>query len=320
MNLPTWIDRDLYPFQPRRFLTEHGAMSYLDEGEGKPVLLVHGTPSWSFEWREVVLALRKNHRVIAPDHLGFGLSDKAPDAPYAPADHTRRLLALFDHLDLREVTLVVHDFGGPIGLPIALERRERVEKLVVINSWMWSNAGEPDAERIDRVVRSALGRALYLNLNFSPRVLLPSCFGDRRRLTAAMHAHYLTPFGRRDERHAAYAMARALMGSNEVYGALWARRAELTMPMEIVWGLADPTFGQAQLARWREAFGAARVTQLDGVGHFVAEEAPEAVAGAIDASVVLAPRAPLAPVRARWPWAVGALAVASAVLAWWGMG
>ncbi|HMI89776.1 MAG TPA: alpha/beta fold hydrolase, partial [Polyangiales bacterium] len=109
-ELPAWVDRQLYPFVPKRFATREGVLRYVDEGRGSPIVLVHGTPSWSFEWRAVIAALRSSHRVIAPDHLGFGLSDKPRQGAYRPADHARRLLALFDALDLRDVTLVVHDF------------------------------------------------------------------------------------------------------------------------------------------------------------------------------------------------------------------
>jgi haloalkane dehalogenase len=315
MNMPTWIDPQRYPFRPERFTTADGEMSYLDEGSGPPVLLVHGTPSWSFEWREVVTALKRTHRVIAPDHLGYGLSEKPASAPYTPADHTRRLLALVDHLDLWDMTLVVHDFGVPIGMPVALDRRERVARVVVLNGWMWSNEGDESVARIDRLVQSALGRALYMNLNFSPRVLLPSCFGDRRNLSSEVHAHYLAPFPRRRDRHALYAMAQALMGASASYQKLWARRAELTMPLHIVWGMADPAFGVAQLDRWKEAFPDAQVETLEGVGHFVAEEAPDAVVRAIDPAVVMGARPPLAPRSVRWPWA--ALAFAAGVFALW---
>src|SRR5690606_31487561 len=121
-----------------------------------------GTPSWSFEWRHVIRELSRDHRVIAPDHLGFGLSDKPFDAPLDPADHAERLRALAKHLELRDVTLVVHDFGGPIGLPLALGDDGLVGRVVVANSWMWSNEGERAVARIDRFVRSAIGRFLYL--------------------------------------------------------------------------------------------------------------------------------------------------------------
>jgi haloalkane dehalogenase len=284
LTVPAWVDRDLYPFTPRTFATPEGRVAYLDEGSGPPVLLVHGTPSWSFEWREVVRALARDHRVIAPDHLGFGLSDKpsAPDAALAPGDHARRLLALVDHLDLRDLTLVVHDFGGPIGLPVALERRARVRRVVVLNSWMWPNAGDAEVARIDRLVRGPLGRFLYLTLNASPRWLLPSALGKRTSLTRSAHAHYLAPFPDRGSRASLYAMALALGGGDAWYEPLWRRRSELRgLPLSIVWGEKDPAFQARHLARWVEAFPEATVTRLPEVGHFPAEEAPAEVARAI---------------------------------------
>lgn len=282
-TLPTWLDRTLYPFTPRRFEHPDGVMSYLDEGCGPPVVLVHGTPSYSFEFREVIRALAPRYRVIAPDHLGFGLSDKpGPTGKLSVRDHQARLLALFDALDLRDVTLVVHDFGGPIGIPLALDRPERVKRLVVLNSWMWPIGDEPQIRRIDRLVRSSFGRWLYLRANISPRMLLPSAFGNRRALTKALHAQYLSPFPTPHDRAALYALAQELGGNDAHYGALWARHRELEIPLDIVWGMADPAFGPAHLECWRDAFPKATITELPHIGHFVAEEAPDALVRVID--------------------------------------
>jgi pimeloyl-ACP methyl ester carboxylesterase len=280
-----WLDTTLYPFTPRRFQTAHGAMSYLDVGSGPTVLLVHGTPSWSFEWRHVIEDLAKDHRVIAPDHLGFGLSDKPWDAPLMPEDHAARLRALVEHLDLRDVTLVVHDFGGPIGLPLALDAETRVSRVVVLNSWMWSHEGDRNVTRVGRFAASALGRFLYLRLNASPRWIVPAALGKRSSLTKAAHRQYVAPFDRREDRMGPYAMALALCGANASYAALWSKRRALAkLPMTIVWGEKDPAFTKAHLERWIEAFPAARVVRLPEVGHFPAEEAPNAVVDAIRAA------------------------------------
>jgi haloalkane dehalogenase len=281
-ELPAWLDRALYPFEPKRFTTQEGTLRYVDEGKGSPLVLVHGTPSWSFEWRAVIAALRGSHRVIAPDHLGFGLSDKPAMGAYRPADHARRLLALFDALDLRDVTLVVHDFGGPIGLPIALERGERVRSVVVLNSWLWPLGNDPRVARISRFVGGALGRFLYTQLNASPRWLLPASFARRERLTAEVHRHYLAPFARRGERTAPWVLGRELVGSDAYYAELWEKRDALArMPLTIVWGEKDPAFGARELSRWREAFPSATVRLLADAGHFPQEEAPYEVIAAI---------------------------------------
>ncbi|MFO0749289.1 MAG: alpha/beta fold hydrolase [Myxococcota bacterium] len=267
-STPAWLDAFLYPFVSREHATPDGVVRYVDEGRGRPILLVHGTPSWSFEWRASIAALAVEHRVIAPDHLGFGLSDKPPGAPYRPVDHARRLASLVEALDLRDVTLVVHDFGGPIGLTWAAGASERVRDIVVLNSWAWSVA-DRRAARISRLVRSPLGRFLYLWLNASPRWLVPASFGDKRRLTRAAHHHYLAPFGRRSERRAPWALGVALAGEAASFEALWSARGRWIDKLRaIVWGMRDPALRPDLLARWREAAPWARVIELADVGHF----------------------------------------------------
>jgi pimeloyl-ACP methyl ester carboxylesterase len=283
-SVPAWVDHAQYPFAVKRFETADGALSYVDEGAGPTVLFVHGTPSWSFEWRAVIAALRADHRCVAVDHLGFGLSDKPRDAPLAPEDHARRLRALVEALDLREVTLVVHDFGGPIGIPLALDCPERVARVVAINTWMWPNGEDPEVRKLDRVIRSPIGRFLYRWLNFSPRVLLPSTFAVKKRLTRALHAQYLRPFARRADREAPYQLARALLGADPHYAALWARRDELARkPLTVLWGMKDPALSERHLKRWVDSFARATVVRVEDAGHFVAEERPDAVIDAVRA-------------------------------------
>lgn len=281
--LPAWLDRNAYPFTPARFATRDGELAYLDEGRGPVVLFVHGTPSWSFEARALVRALAPDHRVVVPDHLGFGLSDKPVDAPLDPASHAHRLRELVERLDLRDVTLVVHDFGGPIGLPLALDT-SRIARVVLLNTWMWSSEGDRSIARLDRFVRSFVGRLAYRWGNLSARVLLPASFGDRKALTKDVHRQYLGPFAHRRDREGTYAMACALRGSDPYYASLWAKREALQrLPVSVVWGLADPAFTEQHLARWESALPQAPVTRLRGCGHFVAEERPDAVLAAIRA-------------------------------------
>ena len=271
---PAWLDRTLYPFATHRFDTPDGRMSYVDEGEGPPVVLVHGTPTWSFLYRSVISTLRSRHRVIAIDHLGFGLSDKPPDAPYRPRDHARRLGALIDALGLSGITLVVHDFGGPIGIGAALERLDRIDRLVVMNTFLWPLEGDPSIRRAGRVAGSWIGRMLYRYMNFSVKVLLPAGFHDRSVLTPHLNAQYAAPFATPDERMGTWAFARALLGESTWYQQLWNRRGELAAkPMLLAWGMTDPAFGPGYLARWQEAFPHARVESFLSSGHFVPEEA-----------------------------------------------
>lgn len=279
---PVWLDRELYPFTSRYFSTGAGRQHYVDEGKGRPILFVHGTPSWSFEWRHAIAALLGEHRAIAIDHLGFGLSDKPLLAAYKPTDHAARLLEFVRALDLRELTLVLHDFGGPIGLPVLFEEPERVRSLVIVNSWAWPHGDDRNVRRLSRLVASPLGRFLYRWLNASPRWLVPATFARRERLTSAIHRQYLGPFANRSERVAPWVLGCELAGSDPYYNALWAQRALLSrVPTTLVWGLRDPAFGSSYLERWRAALPDAHFVELPDAGHFPQEEAPERVSEAV---------------------------------------
>lgn len=280
---PGWLDTRAYPFTPRAFDTVDGRMSYVDEGSGPPVVLVHGTPTWSFLWRHAITHLAaRGYRVVAPDHLGFGLSEKPADADYGPEAHARRLRRLLDELGLRDATLVLHDYGGPIGLPFALDRRDRVRALVLLNTWAWPLSPDARIARGARLAGGPLGGILYRWFNASPRLLLPSVFAQRERLTPEVHAQYLGPFALREARHAPWALARALLGAETWYEMLWSRRDELAeLSTMLVWGMHDPTFGVDYLGRWREALPRAEVLEVPDAGHLVQEEAPEALAAAL---------------------------------------
>ena len=267
------LDRDSFPFRSRHFDSGDGSMHYVDEGSGAPIVLVHGTPTWSFLYRHLIHGLSARHRVVAAAHLGFGLSEKPEGAPYRPEDHARRLAALIEHLGLSDITLVVHDFGGPIGLSYAIAHPERVARLVLFNTWMWSLEGDPAVVRGSRIAAGWLGRFLYRRLNLSPKMLIPRVMGDRRKLTADAHRHYVDVFRTPAERTAPWVLARELLASGPWYDRLWGQRHLLSgKPMLLLWGMKDPAFGPAYLERWRRAFPRAVAVTFQSAGHFVQEE------------------------------------------------
>lgn len=296
--IPTWLDRDRYPFVPRGFDGPHGRSSYLDEGpEGAPpVLLVHGLPTWSFLWRKLVPPLARHHRVIAPDHLGFGLSG-APDPAdfgYRLGDHSAQLAALVEHLDLDGVTLVAHDFGGPIGLPLAIEG-ERVERLVLTNTFLWQEK-RPAVRAAGAFIRSPLGRLLYRRFGIAARAEMPLV--SARRLDGADHRHYLAAQDAPHRRHGTWMMARELNEAGARMAALWERRERLArLPALLLWGLKDPLVGPSALERWRAALPDARVVTYPDTGHFTAEELGAALADPILTFTGHPPRA----AQGAWP-------------------
>jgi haloalkane dehalogenase len=186
---------------------------------------------------------------------------------------------------------VVHDYGGPIALPWALAGDGRVTRLIVLNSWMWSFADDPLMRRRGRLAGGWLGRWLYKWANASLRLLVPSVYGDRRKLTRAIHRQYLAPFrDRRARVEVLWALARALNGSAAFYDQLWRGRAALAaLPATVIWGMRDGAFRPPMLARWREALPAAEVVELAGAGHWPHEEEPEAVSAAVSRALRSSP-------------------------------
>ena len=275
----SWVDRQAYPFRSRYVPVTAGEMHYVDEGQGDIVLFVHGTPTWSFEYRHLIAALSKHHRCIAPDHLGFGLSARPADFAYTPEAHAAMLGEFIDRLGLDRFTLVVHDFGGPIALPLALRQQRAVTRVVALNSWAWPIDDDPEMVRAARLVGGAVGRWLYKYANIEFRLIVPSAYGDRRKLTSAILRQYSSAFADRPARgQVLHTLATALLGSRAHYhSVLDGMTALRELPVLIVWGLKDSFFKPHYLARWQQLLPEATVVTLPGAGHWPHEEEPARV-------------------------------------------
>ncbi|HTV19529.1 MAG TPA: alpha/beta fold hydrolase [Polyangiaceae bacterium] len=280
---PDWLDRNAYPFQSHSLALPDGRMHYVDEGSGEPVLFVHGTPTWSFEYRGLIQPVRGFRRAIAPDHLGFGLSERPEHFEYTPEAHARALAAFVDRLGLERFALVVHDFGGPIALPLALAQPERISRLVVINSFLWPLDADKALAKNAQLAASELGRMLYRHLNAPLRLVMPSAFFDRNKLTPDLHRQYLSVFPDGDSRERVlWQLARCLLGSGDFYARLWQRREALRgIPALIVWGMQDPAFNPQHLRRWQRALPDAEVLDVGDAGHWPHEEQPQLVGDAV---------------------------------------
>jgi len=272
---PPWLDASQYPFASRWFDQPDGSMHYIDEGQGEPVLFVHGNPSWSFEYRRLIRHFSASHRCLAVDHLGFGLSDKPSHADYTPQAHAARLASFIEAKGLTGITLVVQDWGGPIALDFALRHPERVKRIIAFNSWFFDVRSHVVLRRFSKLVGSALGRWLCERFNFFPRVLMKASFGDAKRFPRHIHAHYLHPFPTAASRAGSWVFPRAIVGESEWLDGLWKQREAIArLPVLLIWGLKDPAFARL-LPIWQAAFPAHQTVRLDDVGHNVAEEAGE---------------------------------------------
>ncbi len=279
MTRPIWLNPAFYPFAGNYLEVESGRMHYLDEGEGVPIVMVHGTPSWSFLYRHLVRGLADSYRCVAPDQLGFGLSDKPEAFAYTPVAHAENLGRLIDKLELKDIVLVVHDFGGPIGLSYALEHPENVRALVVMNTWLWPNAS---LERAGKVLGNPLGRFLYTRLNFSVNVPLQRLgFADRTVLTDELLKHYREPFPTPRSRKALYELVATIAESNGWFETLWDKRVAIAdKPALLLWGMKDKLVPPSFLTRWQTMFENPETSELDA-GHFLQEEAKEQITQAI---------------------------------------
>lgn len=279
MTPPDWLDRSAYPFPSRVYDTGAGRMHYVDVGDGPTVLLVHGTPTWSFLYRRIINQLKAEYRVVAPDLLGFGLSDKPVSEAVAPERQAEHLRGLVDHLGLDRFVLGVHDFGGPIGLSVALDRPEQIDALVLFNTWMWPWT---DVATVwaSRFFGTRVGRWLYTRWTFSTDVMLPTL--THQTLPSEILRQYQQPFSTPESRYATWVFARDLVGANDWYRSLWSRREGLVpIPALLLWGERDPGFDLLACQRWGQLFSTSEVETFPDAGHLPQEEVPDAVATAL---------------------------------------
>lgn len=273
-----WLNTQEYPFTSHYFSLPAGhRLHYVDEGQGPVLLFVHGTPSWSFDFRQQIKGLCGSYRCVALDHVGFGLSDKPECYDYRPQQHARNLEHLIEHLGLRDLTLIVHDFGGPIGLAYAVQHPGNVRHLIILNSWLWNASQAPEFVKIRPVLASPFLAWLYRWFNFSPRFLLPSSFGARP-LSKALRRQYTAPFCRARERNGTVGFAQALLHEQPWFGVLGQQLPRLREhPVLLLWGMQDKFFGPAYLRRFASAFRQPTVVELPTCGHVPQEEEAEAV-------------------------------------------
>lgn len=282
MRIPSWLDTDIYPFSHHSFERPAGRMHYVDEGSGAPIVMVHGNPAWSFLYRRLITRFSDRYRCVAPDHIGFGLSDKPTDWSYRPKDHADNLAALIDYLELEGITLVVQDWGGPIGLSYALDNPERIDRLVILNTWMWPVDRDWYYRVYSGFMGGPLGRYLIRRHNFFARIVMPLVFGDESRLSAYVHRHYLEALAAPADRTGCWRLAQEVVGSSDWLRSLWERSDRLVgTEVMIVWGMRDIAFRERELDRWIERFPAAAVKRLNA-GHYVQEEASESLIEAME--------------------------------------
>ena len=260
------------PAAPATIRTPAGDLVYTDVGEGPTVVLLHGNPTSARLYRHLISGLRSDYRCVAPDYLGFGRSAAPPGFSYRPPAHATLIERLLQQLGCTDITLVLHDWGGPIGLSYALRHPNTVRALVLMNTWAWPLTHRPLVRLFARFVDTELGRHLIERHNLFARAVMPRTTGSTS--STDWIGPYAAALDTRVRRRACWHFARSLIAETPWLRALWTDRHRLPdVPTLLCWGMADPAFGTEQcLRRWHSLFPSAHVHREPTVGHYVPEE------------------------------------------------
>ena len=275
----------LYPFDEHWLDLDGLRYHYLDEGESEVVVAVHGNPTWSFYYRDLVKDLRNDFRVVVPDHMGCGLSDKPSDADY---DYTlsRRIDdfgALMDDLDLGDINLVVHDWGGMIGLGWAVRNPERIKRLVILNTSAFHLPKSKNFPWQLWMVRDTpLGPLMVRGFNaFSRGASRVAC--TRKALSKEVRDGYCAPYDSWRDRIATLRFVQDIPlrpgeRGYDIVSDTAARLNELSnRPVLVCWGDKDFVFDHHFLEEWLRIYPNAEVHRFPDCGHYVLEDASEEI-------------------------------------------
>ena len=277
---PFQPDRRLFPFESRWFDSAVGPVHYIDEGVGDPILFLHGNPTWSFLYRGLVIRLKKKFRCIALDYPGFGLSVRPENYGYTPAEHADVVSALVRHLDLTKVTIMGQDWGGPIGMRVALDNVPRLRALVMGNTWYWPL----DAWHLKTfayVMSSAPMQTQILRRNFFVEKVMP--LAVKHPLAEEVMHHYREALPTPKSRIGVAEFPRQLMEASLWLGDLAdeVRETLANVPLLLTWGIDDFAFPRHFMERFRDDFRLVTTHRLDAK-HYIQEDAPSEIAEAIE--------------------------------------
>ena len=257
-----------------------GRVHYVDEGVGEPILFLHGNPTWSFLYRGIVIRLKQKYRCIAVDYPGFGLSERPDGYGYTPGEHAAVVRELVRTLDLAGLTIMGQDWGGAIGMRVALDELPRVRALVMGNTWYWPPEGWQMRAfayvmSMDPVQRMILDRNMFVER------LMP--LGVKHPLAEEVMQHYRDAQPTPKSRAGVAELPRQLLEASDWLADLedGVRRSLANVPLLLTWGIHDLAFPTRYMERFREDFRLARVCRLDAK-HFIQEDAPGEIAAAIE--------------------------------------
>lgn len=264
-----------------QFLEIDGArIHYVDEGRGDTLLLLHGNPSWSFLYRKIIAGLKDDFRCVALDFPGYGLSQAAPRYRFTPREHSELLEHFVERLGLKDVGMMVQDWGGPIGLGLAGRRPELVSWLVIGNTFAWPLNSLPRLRGFSWLMGGPIGRSLTYAFNFVPRAFFFRGFAHQ--LPPDVFEMYLAPWKKRSRRAPAVIAPRQLIASSNYLVEVENNLPRLRdRPALIVWGLKDLAFTAEERQRFERLFPDHKTLLFDNASHFLQEDVGDQIAEAI---------------------------------------
>ena len=273
--------RDLYPFESRFIELGSHRMHYLDEGQGETLLMLHGNPTWSFYYRNLVKGLRSQYRCVVPDHIGCGLSDKPQEYNYTLSQHIDNLAVLVDRLNLDHLTLVMHDWGGSIGMGLAVRAPEKIKRLIFFNTAAFITDRIPFSINLCR--NPVIGPLAILKFNLFARVATSWACKQTNRMVGKVRRGYLAPYNSPQNRiaHLRFVQDIPLTPDIPSYPVVEHIESQLgyfrDRPVMIIWGMQDFCFTGYFLDRWKKYFPDAEVHEVEQAGHYVVEDADEEI-------------------------------------------
>jgi haloalkane dehalogenase len=274
-------DPELYPFTSHWFDSSRGRVHYLDEGSGPAIVLWHGNPTWSFLYRDIIRKLRDHFRCIAPDYLGFGLSDRPPGFGYRIEEHASVMGELVDHLGLDGYLSMGQDWGGPISMTVGTARADRVRGVVLGNTWFWP-ADDPATRIFSKVMGSWPMQRAILRRNFFVDRLIPA--GTATSLSEAVMTHYRRVQPSPEARAGVARMPKEILAARPLLERL-SHDVPATLgtkPALLVWGMKDFAFKPGRnIPQMRATFADHVLIELSEAKHYIQEDAPDRISDAI---------------------------------------
>ncbi len=267
-----------YPFRSHFLNLDGRNLHYVDEGQGRTILMLHGNPTWSFYYRNLIQTFSPKFRTVVPDHMGCGMSDKPQDYDYSLETHIQNTYKLIRFLDLKKIILIVHDWGGAIGFGLVTRYPELFDRIVILNTAAYPSEHIP--QRINLLRQGRFGEWLTRKLNL---FAWPATFMTTvKKLPRAIKEGYLLPYNSWENRIAVARFVQDIPMEKEhktyrTLADIEARLAALPHPKLILWGGRDFCFNHHFFEKWVQIYPGAEAHWFAGAGHYVLEDALDEV-------------------------------------------